>query len=133
MSVNVHSNRKRDDVLIVHLAAGLTIKAAAEAAGLNEKTVRRRLADPAFRDRVNQARDGLREQMLGRLLTASLQAVATLEAMQTPETPATARVAAARALLENADRLTHTVDLAKRVADLEAKGEHRGEESLAPA
>jgi hypothetical protein len=56
-----------DDLLIGHLLAGRSIGTAAELAGLSRKTADRRLADPAFREKLEEARAALRGRVLDRL------------------------------------------------------------------
>ena len=48
-----------DERLAAELAAGRTIKDAATAASVSERTAHRRVADPAFQDRVTEHRAGV--------------------------------------------------------------------------
>jgi len=107
------------------LQALLQAKSIREAAGLthiSERTAWRWLRDPTFRAELRRAQD----EALGQ---ATRQAVGTLgEALETlrdvmarPSAPASARVAAARAVLEVGLRLAETLDLAERVAALEER------------
>jgi hypothetical protein len=64
----------RDHRLVAALAAGQTIVAAAREAGFNERSVRRKLTDPAFRKRVDAAKAeavGQAVALLGRLMTTA--------------------------------------------------------------
>ena len=47
---------KGDSLLLLALAGGKTIRAAAEEARVSERTVHRRLRNPEFRVRLNEAR-----------------------------------------------------------------------------
>src|ERR1019366_7735338 len=46
--------RKQDDALALTIASGRTLPEAAASAGIGERTARRRWADPAFRNRVQE-------------------------------------------------------------------------------
>jgi hypothetical protein len=56
-----------DDALVQALAGGLSVPKAAQGAGLSERTAYRRLQDPAFRGRVDQARCDVVAGVVGRL------------------------------------------------------------------
>jgi len=56
-----------DDELILALAAGATVREAAEQAGISERTAHRRLADADFRRAVDEARGRMFDAALGRL------------------------------------------------------------------
>lgn len=56
-----------DEALALEIAKGQTLRAAAEAAGLGERTAQRRWADRAFRRRVNELRGDLLERTVGKL------------------------------------------------------------------
>jgi hypothetical protein len=56
-----------DDALILELASSSTVRVAAERAGVGERTVYRRLDDPAFRRRVSEARGELFSAAMCRL------------------------------------------------------------------
>src|SRR5204863_65773 len=63
-----------DAALVAALAAGSTIRDAAKTAGVAERTVYRRLEDPGFRQRVNNARAELIAHAVGKLAEASTAA-----------------------------------------------------------
>src|SRR5262249_2826538 len=96
MSGNV--SRKGDAGLVTGLAAGLTVKAAAAAAGVTERTVHRRLEDPGFRRVVTEARARFVENALGQLAEASTEATATLRALLKADGESV-RLGAARSIL----------------------------------
>jgi hypothetical protein len=64
-----------DEAILSALAAGSSASAAATAAKCSERTVRRRLLDPAFRQRVSEMRSELVEKAVGRLATIGTTAV----------------------------------------------------------
>jgi hypothetical protein len=122
MSVSGRSGA--DAVLVAVLAAGATYDAAAAQAGVSERTVRRRMDEPEFRQQVDAARADLVTQTTARLVSASVEAVATLEALLGPETPPAQRLGAAKAVIELATRLREQEDLASRITALEEGAKH---------
>lgn len=113
--------KKNEDALLLALACGATVEAAGKQCDLTARTVYRRLADPAFRDRLQ----GLRADMVRRaagLLTASAgEAVRTLLSLQKDATPPAVRLGAARAVLELGIKVRELADLETRIAALEAQ------------
>lgn len=114
-----------DAVLIAALAAGATYEAAAEQAGVSERTVRRRLEDEAFRNELAEARADMIAQTTAQLTAASTEAVATLRALLSSDLDFV-KLAAARAILSIGEtyRTTHTV--LQRLEDVERKLGARG-------
>lgn len=107
------------DVLVAALAAGASATAAAKTAGLSRRTVQRRLADPAFRKRVEDANAEIASRAVSKLLAASTRAVDTLTALLTSDMDF-ARLAAARSILELGAKLRRDDDLVARIEALEA-------------
>lgn len=105
-------------MLVAALAAGCTYEAAAEQASVSERTVRRRLDDPAFRKQVDDARAEILGRAVARLTSASVRAVETLEALLGSEMDF-ARLSAARAILELGVKLREQTELAARIDALE--------------
>src|SRR5262245_9420848 len=62
-----NGRRKGDGALVLALAGGLTVRDAAHAAGVGERTATRRLADPDFRRRVSHVRAEMVERALGKM------------------------------------------------------------------
>ena len=69
MNGSEHLWRRADLALQVALARGLSIRAAAQAAGVSESTIRRRKRDPAFRAEVERRTEELAAELVR--LTAS--------------------------------------------------------------
>jgi hypothetical protein len=112
--------RKRaEERLLLSLVCGATVEAAARQCGLHEKTVRRRLAEPAFRRRLQELRTEMVVRTAGSLTAASTESVRTLLELQKPATPASVRLGAARTVLELGIKLREAADLESRVAALE--------------
>src|SRR5437763_809214 len=111
-------NHKGGPALIAGLASGQTVVDAARAAGLSERTVRRRLEDARFRQAVADARAALLSRAVCMLADASTEAAQTLRGLLTAESE-TVRARAAVAILEQARAGIELDDLAERVAALE--------------
>lgn len=119
-----------DNKLILALAAGATVRDAAEQAGVGERTVYRRLADTDFRRAVSEARGRLFDAALGKLAGIAAKAAGTLERLMESDKPNVA-LGAAKAALELGPRLRELTELEDRLARLEdiAKGNQRAEQS----
>ncbi len=75
-----------DDQLFQAPVSGCHIENAAAIAGISVRTAYRRLADPVFKEQLQDARQSLRESILAKLSDAGHDAVGTLwELMQTAE------------------------------------------------
>lgn len=111
-------SKPKNDLLILSLASGQSVREAANAAGVSEKTVRRRLADAEFRRRIDETRAELFQLALSRLAAAAARAASTLEALLDGKRE-TSRLRAARSILELGTRLRETVELETRLLALE--------------
>ena len=109
-----------DDVLSFEFARGATAVAAAEAAGVSERTARRRLDEPEFRMLVRRRRAALFEEASARTVGSSMRAAEVLVDILDHSDDEALRVRVALALLSQA-RTTVTVDmLNERVEELES-------------
>jgi hypothetical protein len=98
------------------------VRAASQVAKVSEATLYRWLAEPAFSTALRQGRRAAVEHSATRLQAIAADAVDALSAvMSDPKAPAAARVTAAKAVIELAQRGVDLDDLAARVAALEAK------------
>ena len=88
-----------DTTLVVALASGLSNWQAAKQVGCSERMVARRLADPAFRRQVDEARAATIAQTAAQLTAAGLAAVKMLLKLLDAEGE-TVRLGAAKAILE---------------------------------
>ena len=111
---------KADEPLLAALAAGEEVAAAAHLAGVSERTAYRRLADPTFAHRLAAVRAAMLTRTAGTLAQATTAAVATLVRNLEADTAAV-QVRAAVALLDQAVKLRESEELARRVAELEAR------------
>jgi hypothetical protein len=116
----------KDLALVVALAAGETYEVAGEQAGVAERTVQRRMADPAFRALVEELQVERWEGARRRLFAAAPKAAATLEELATDAEAAAhagagVRFRAAQAVLQYADLLGKSSELEERLAVLEER------------
>jgi len=98
-----------------------SIEAAAEAAGIARRTAFNYLKLAHVKAEVRRLSDDTMKQAARRAVAAMGAALATLEEIHADaEAPAGARVSAARAILENAARLSGDIDVIERLEALEA-------------
>ncbi|MHB1424463.1 MAG: hypothetical protein ACYC3I_14930 [Gemmataceae bacterium] len=62
-----NGRRNREDALLLALASGQTIRDAAQTAGVAERTATRRMADAAFRRRLDELRADMVRRALGKM------------------------------------------------------------------
>ena len=97
-----------------------TMTQAADAAGIGEVTLWRWLRIPTFKEQYRLARREVVSQAVGQLQAAcSVAVVALTDISQDVNCPASARVSAARTVLELALKGIELEDLAVRVEELE--------------
>jgi hypothetical protein len=121
--VSRRPRRARGDArLLAALSSGISVAEAARSTGFSERTVYRRLADPAFRKQLAGMRDDLITEALADLASSAARAVATLRRLLDARNERV-QLAAARALLDQLLRLRESVELAERVAALERRYE----------
>ncbi len=120
--------RQADQLLLVALACGATVEAAAQKAGLSQATVYRRLRDPEFKERIQDVQSDMVKRASGTLTAAGMEAIKTLLALlQSSSTPAGVRLGAARAVLELGGKLRDSVELEERLRALEERVLGNGE------
>jgi hypothetical protein len=111
--------RKGETALALALAGGQTVRDAAAAAGLGERTATRRVADPEFRLRVAELRAEMVARATGQLADGMAAAVATLRRLLDAKSESI-QLGAARTLLELGQKLRESVELEGRLAAVEA-------------
>jgi hypothetical protein len=115
------TRKNTDETLLTALACGATVVSAAHSSGMSPRTVHRRLKEPAFQERLQQARAEMVQRTSAMLTAAGLESVKTLLTLQQAESPAGVRLGAARSTLELGIRLREFVDLQERMIELEQK------------
>ena len=114
------ATRKREQA-IVALLEQPTITTAAQVVGVSERTLRRWLAEADFAASYRLARRQVVDVAIGGLQQATAEAVAALRRNLTADAPQAVQVRAALGILEQAAKGAELLDLAERVAALEAK------------
>ena len=113
-----------DEPLAASVATGQKIADAAAAAGVSVRTAHRRLATPAFRQRVQSLRGEMLAAAAGKLCGAAGKAVDVLQALLDDPT-ARVRLRAALGILSSLLRVREQTDLEERLGRLEAEAEAR--------
>ena len=116
-------SRKQATFLSALLTAP-TLAKAAHQAGIGDVTAWRWMKDDGFQDAYRVARRQVVQHAITRLQQATGKAVETLcMVMRDAEAPASARVSAARAILETAIKAVELEDLEARIIALEARAQ----------
>jgi hypothetical protein len=118
------SKKTVDAALVVHLAAGVSPAGAAKLAGVSEATTYRRLANPTFRQRVEEARAELWKRAMAVLSKSAVEGAIVLRRLLRSD-DSKIRLQAAKIVLEQGIKVRDMVDIAQRVADLEKIAEAR--------
>jgi hypothetical protein len=113
--------RVLDDRLMLALACGATVEAAARQAGVSEKTAYRRLAEPEFKKKLRAVRADIVQRTAGALTAAATESVRTLLELQKSPSPPAVRLGAARAVLEVGLKVREVTDLQEEMAELEER------------
>lgn len=113
---------KQEKALVALLECG-EIKEAAQKASVGEVTLWRWLQIPEFQSRYRAARRTLVESAMAQLQQDCAVAARTLrEVAEDSEAPASARVSAARTILDQSVSAIELLDLQERIERLEAAG-----------
>ena len=110
---------RADAALVAAIASGATVADAASLAGVSERTVRRRLSNPAFCGELSRARSAMLESTIGILADASTEAARTLRGLLAANVAPNVRLRAAMAVIDLTRELTEERDLEERVTRLE--------------
>ena len=113
--------RRGEDQLLLALACGATVEAAAQKAGLSERSVYRRLTDPTFCAKRDQLRAEMTQRTCAALTAAGTEAVRTLVDLMKPVTAPASRLGAARSVLEIGFKAREMQEVLQRIAAIEAQ------------
>jgi hypothetical protein len=111
------NRRRAEDALLLALASGATVEAAARQCGLSERTAYRRLADPEFRRQQQELRADMARQAGDALTAAGREAIETLRGLLKSPSETT-RLQASRAILQLGLKF-RAADVEERLADVE--------------
>jgi hypothetical protein len=117
---------RKQDALIAALLTAASIREAAQQVGIGEKTAWRWLKDVAFQAAYRDTRRAVVQHAIVQVQRATGTAVTTLlEVMQDVNAPASAKVSAAKAVLEMAVKAVELEDVEARLVALEASMQER--------
>lgn len=114
------SKKAADAALIVQLAAGISPAGAAQFAGVSEATAYRRLASPAFRQRVEKARADFWERALGVMSKGAAESAIVLRRLLRSD-DGRLKLQAAKALLETGMKIREVVGLSQQIEELQTE------------
>lgn len=124
---------EKQDKVIASLISHSSIKDAAEASRVSETTIWRYMQDAAFMEQYRTARRQVVEHAIVKLQHASgAAAKVLLEVAEDITAPSSARVSAARVILEQALHSIEMDDIQARVERIEAHLEAKAKEPPAP-
>ncbi len=125
--MKANGQKKKYERAVVALLESDSVLEAARSVNIGETTIYRWMKDVEFQALYRDARREVVRQAVARLQRACRQAVDTLtDVMQCGESPASARVTAARAVLEMAFKAVELEDIDARVTVLERAGDPGG-------
>jgi hypothetical protein len=112
------SRGRAEERLLNALAAGRSVREAARAAAISERTAYRRLANPGFQKRLAALRDELITSALAELVGCASEAVCTLKGLL-EAADARVQLGAVRTVLEQVLKLREALSLEQRLTELE--------------
>jgi len=115
------SRHNQDEVIVETLARGECQTTAAQRAGCSVTTIRRRLDDPQFRERIERFRVEMLDAVAGKMGANVEQAVTTLTALMADAMPPAVRLGAARAVCDFALRIRESLSWTRRLTALEER------------
>jgi hypothetical protein len=120
------TKKAADAALIAHLAAGVSPAGAAKLAGVSEATAYRRLANPAFRRRVEKARSDFWDRALGVMSKGASESAIVLRKLLRSD-DGRIKLQAAKVLREQGMKVRERVELEQRLDELEKLVDERKE------
>jgi hypothetical protein len=127
MSGHGEKKSQMQDRAIAALLQAETIRGAAKEAGIAEATLHRYLKDEAFKEAYREAKRAVVDQAVSQLQRSAGKAVKALSGIiDEQDAPASARVSAAKTILEMAMKAVELENLEKRIATLEESVKGKG-------
>lgn len=120
MSAPGEKKDQKREVAIASLLNASSLREAAKKAGIAEATLHRYLKDDTFKAQYQEAKKEVVQQAICQLQQSAGKAVRVLIAIaEDEESPSSARVSAAKTILETSLKAVELEDLEKRVGELE--------------
>lgn len=108
-------------MLLCCILSGFSHEEAARVCKISLSTVRRRVDDPAFRERLKNYGAELIKNTTGHLATITSESVDTLHKLLGGRMPASVRLGAARTIIELSLRLRETVELGEKLEEIQKR------------
>jgi hypothetical protein len=105
---------------ILALLSERSIGAAAERAGVNERTLRRWMAEDGFKAQLAEARRAAFQAGMGRVQALTAEAVETLAVLMAPDVSAAVRLGAARTVAELGIHHNDAETIMRKLEEIEA-------------
>lgn len=112
------------ETFLAALVCGASVDAAAKKAGLPRRTAYRRMKDPRFVQRFQEARSEIAKRTTALLSAGSLEATKALIELISPTSPPATRLGAARAIIELGAKLREAGEIEERLVGLETRLEN---------
>ncbi|HEV3084104.1 MAG TPA: hypothetical protein VGY66_30250 [Gemmataceae bacterium] len=106
-------------MLLMLLACGATVEAAAAKAGISKSTAKRRLADPKFQRRLKEIKSEMVQRMADALTAAGMESVKNLVQFRQSPAPYAVRFASAKTVIELGIKVREVASFEERLAALE--------------
>ena len=117
-------NTKTADKLLTALLTHGTVREAAKAAGLSERTAYAIVKDPAFQSRYQAAQTNVLREISGHLKQQMSKAVSVIVGIMTStKVRPSDRLSAARTVLDYGIKFVEVIDIVERLDRLEGEGE----------
>ncbi len=110
-----HSNH----ALLIALACGATVEAAARQIGISERAAYKRLEKPEFKRQLQELKVDMVQRASSALVAANMEAVKALLELVKPNVAPSTRLGAARSIIELGMKLCEFTDLGQRLLALE--------------
>lgn len=124
----------RQQKAIAALMQTMSIEQAARTSGISSRQIHRWLKDPAFRQELSATQGEIMQGVIRALTTMQQAAVKTIyETMTSFDAPAWVRIRAAEMLLETFTRFYSTLELDRRLSELEKELEDAERKSATSA
>ena len=113
--------KSANEIFLAALVCGASVEAAARKADIPRRSAYRRLKDPKFLKRLQEARAEVTKRTSAVLSAGSLEATKALMELISPKSPPATRLGAARAIIELATKLREMVEMEERLQALEER------------
>jgi hypothetical protein len=110
-----------DHALLLAIACGATVEAAARQLGISERTAYRRMEKPEFKNELQQLRSEMVVRSAAALTAATTEAVRVLLDLMKASNTGPVRLGAARSVIELGAKLREMVELEERIKALEER------------